>query len=67
LCGNKWRNPAVLPSGWVVCWRCGWDAVEGEGYEDGVGEFEEGTGRRKGKCPITGVDVGPGELRRVLV
>ena len=53
LCGDKWINPAVLPSGWVVCWKCGYDAVEGE----------EGDG----KCPITGVPVGPGQLRRVLV
>ncbi|WVQ84852.1 hypothetical protein IAT38_007009 [Cryptococcus sp. DSM 104549] len=87
LCGKKWQNPAVLPSGWVVCWRCGWDAVEGEdedddsGYEDDYdivsdqGEKAEKetvssegkVKRRKGRCPITGVPVGPGELRRVLV
>ena len=53
ICGNKWQNPAVLPSGWVVCWKCGYDAVEGEDAD--------------GRCPITGVAVGPGELRRVLV
>lgn len=53
LCEEKWQNPAVLPSGWVVCWKCGYDAIEGE----------EGTG----KCPITGVPVAPGELRRVLL
>lgn len=34
LCGDKWKNPAVLPTGWVVCWRCGWDALEGEGEEE---------------------------------
>lgn len=53
ICGKKWQNPAVLPSGWVVCWKCGFGAVEGE----------EGDGR----CPMTGVPVAPGELRRVLV
>lgn len=53
LCSKKWQNPAVLPSGWVVCWRCGWDAVEGDEAD--------------GRCPITGVEVGPGQLRRVLV
>lgn len=53
LCAEKWQNPAVLPSGWVVCWKCGFDAVEGE----------EGTGM----CPITGIPVGPGGLRRVLL
>lgn len=86
ICSQKWQNPAVLPSGWVVCWRCGWDALEGEsGEEDeedrgsddgskvldhGVQETREGgRGRkgRKGMCPITGVSVGPGQLRRVLV
>lgn len=58
ICQAKWQNPAILPSGWVVCWRCGWDAISGEG-EAG----EEG----KGRCPITGVAVHPSELRRVLV
>jgi len=53
VCGKKWQNPAVLPSGWVVCWKCGFDAVEGE---DG-----------DGRCPITGMAVASGELRRVLV
>jgi len=81
LCGNKWQNPAILPSGWVVCWRCGWDAVEGEdeidqSIEEMVNEDSENTedaipmqrvSRRRGKCPITGVAVAPGELRRVLV
>ncbi|KAK8849838.1 hypothetical protein IAR55_005174 [Kwoniella newhampshirensis] len=86
LCKRKWQNPAVLPSGWVVCWRCGWDAVEGEDEEgdeqndDAAGDeiggesgsmkatkAENNSSRRKGRCPITGVVVGPGELRRVLV
>jgi peroxin-12 len=79
LCGDAWRNPAVLPSGWVVCWRCGWDAVEGEEAEDEeeeggegaeVEQTREGTerpGRRRGRCPITGVPVARGQLRRVLV
>ncbi|WWD20467.1 hypothetical protein CI109_104943 [Kwoniella shandongensis] len=91
LCRRKWQNPAVLPSGWVVCWRCGWDAVEGDDEDrddeeeaevelgddkatDDVGKIvdevrQSGTklSRRKGRCPITGVVVGPGELRRVLV
>ncbi|WRT69841.1 uncharacterized protein IL334_006832 [Kwoniella shivajii] len=84
LCGNKWQNPAVLPSGWVVCWRCGWDAIEGEEEEEEIEHEEEKMGQelqedidqekvrdlrkgRKGRCPITGVEVGPGELRRVLV
>ncbi|WVW87080.1 hypothetical protein I302_109137 [Kwoniella bestiolae CBS 10118] len=81
LCGKKWQNPAVLPSGWVVCWRCGWDAIEGEDGDEEVdeegrekAEMEEadapvqiGNKRRKGRCPITGVEVGPGDLRRVLI
>ncbi|OCF39681.1 hypothetical protein I317_06536 [Kwoniella heveanensis CBS 569] len=85
LCGKRWQNPAVLPSGWVVCWRCGWDAVEGEeededeGLEDGRDENDGRTwpetgketppivSRRKGRCPITGMRVAPGQLRRVLV
>lgn len=88
VCREKWQNPAILPSGWVVCWRCGWDAVEGEtddehddemGSSGNMGDEEnkveggkgaikgnEGPGRR-GKCPITGVYVGEGQLRRVLV
>ncbi|WWC92657.1 uncharacterized protein L201_007616 [Kwoniella dendrophila CBS 6074] len=93
LCGKKWQNPAILPSGWVVCWRCGWDAVEGEDEdenedneekeEDDLDEEqqeqtdirqkvpEQGVtitrkGRR-GRCPITGVAVAPGDLRRVLI
>ncbi|WWC73836.1 uncharacterized protein I206_107808 [Kwoniella pini CBS 10737] len=86
LCGKKWQNPAVLPSGWVVCWRCGWDAIEGEEEEEpedeSVGEKGTTVGEerteeetrvsvkkkgRRGRCPFTGVEVGPGELRRVLV
>ncbi|KAI9638709.1 Pex12 amino terminal region-domain-containing protein [Dioszegia hungarica] len=131
ICGQKWQNPAVLPSGWVFCWRCGWEAVEGEtDGSDSEGEDEVGLGgldakgevkkvegeggderdegsetgsarstelemgdigdegvsyqstngqggrkgrkekrglRRRGKCPITGVHVGEGQLRRVLV
>jgi peroxin-12 len=79
LCKKEWQNPAVLPSGWVVCWRCGWEAVEGDDEEDepeeeGLvderieGESRGGTAtRRRGRCPITGVEVAPGQLRRVLV
>ncbi|ODN83968.1 hypothetical protein L202_00007 [Cryptococcus amylolentus CBS 6039] len=88
LCRKKWQNPAVLPSGWVVCWRCGWEAVEGddddtdndeEEEEEGAGGHEVADGpkegeeqgksrkARRGRCPITGVTVGPGQLRRVLV
>lgn len=103
LCGDKWKNPAALPTGWVVCWRCGWDALEGEGgdAEDGEDtvdeseaenaegaaadeasrekEHQEGLSgaertqeqsrrqRTKGRCPITGVPIGRGQLRRVLV
>jgi peroxin-12 len=83
LCKKEWQNPAVLPSGWVVCWRCGWEAVEGNDEEDGEDEEEhqerleeegsEGASRggtatrRRGRCPITGVEVAPGQLRRVLV
>lgn len=58
ICKGKWANPAILPSGWVVCWRCGWDAIAGEGEAGEAG---------KGRCPITGVEVHPDELRRVLV
>ncbi|TYJ52663.1 hypothetical protein B9479_006712 [Cryptococcus floricola] len=87
LCRKQWQNPAVLPSGWVVCWRCGWEAVEGDDDDDEEEEEEEGAGEgegddglkeeeeeqeksrtgRRGRCPITGVAVGPGQLRRVLV
>jgi peroxin-12 len=90
LCKERWKNPCVLPSGWVVCWRCGWESVEGEEEDEsdgdsishgddsavaseeavlGNGNDSELTGRkrRKGRCPITGVLVRPGELRRVLV
>ncbi|ODO07651.1 hypothetical protein L198_01232 [Cryptococcus wingfieldii CBS 7118] len=88
LCRKKWQNPAVLPSGWVVCWRCGWEAVEGDDDDDDEEEEGEGAGEgegddglkeeeeeeqeksrkgRRGRCPITGVAVGPGQLRRVLV
>jgi peroxin-12 len=57
LCRRKWQNPAILESGWVVCWRCGWDAIQGdEEYGDG-----------KGICPITGVSVSRTDLRRVLL
>jgi len=58
ICKGKWANPAILPSGWVVCWRCGWDAIAGEGEAGEAG---------KGRCPITGVEVRPEDLRRVLV
>ncbi|WOO82116.1 Peroxisome assembly protein 12 [Vanrija pseudolonga] len=58
ICKGKWANPAILPSGWVVCYRCGWDAISGEGEQGEAG---------KGRCPITGVEVHPSELRRVLV
>jgi len=81
LCTKKWVNPSILPSGWVVCWRCGWEAVEDEeDEEEGDASakevvtdekvMEERLGKRrgrKGKCPITGVRIGVGELRRVLV
>lgn len=70
LCRRKWQNPAILESGWVVCWRCGWDAIQGDGDgdDDGVGgDGDEGTGRRKGICPITGVEVSRTDLRRVLL
>ncbi|ORY34562.1 Pex12 amino terminal region-domain-containing protein [Naematelia encephala] len=67
LCGKSWQNPAVLPSGWVVCWRCGWEAVEGEESDDEAEEEVDGIRTRRGRCPITGVEVGPGELRKVLV
>ncbi|WVF68357.1 hypothetical protein IAT40_003122 [Kwoniella sp. CBS 6097] len=99
LCSKKWQNPAILPSGWVVCWRCGWDAVEGEDGDEVEDKDEEGinnesdqqgseqgaakavsvqagaggegesrvVSRRKGRCPITGMSVAPGQLRRVLV
>lgn len=74
LCGKKWQNPAILPCGWVVCWRCGWDAVEGEEEEEQKDKDEGGgeekqprVAKRRGVCPITGVKVAPGELRRVLV
>ncbi|GMK59364.1 hypothetical protein CspeluHIS016_0703790 [Cutaneotrichosporon spelunceum] len=58
ICRKQWQNAAILPSGWVVCWRCGWDAITGEGELGEAG---------KGKCPITGVAVHQSELRRVLV
>lgn len=78
ICEKKWQNPAVLPTGWVVCWRCGWEAVEGETDDDedivdgdvqGGNIMSEGrrSTRRRGKCPITGAEVGEGQLRRVLV
>lgn len=94
LCNKAWANPAILPSGWVICWKCGWNAVEGEKEchdeqsedkpreEEEVNEREkEGssyeTGKstddrekkteRKGRCPITGIYVPPGGLRRILV
>jgi peroxin-12 len=62
----------------VVCWRCGWEAIEGDDEDADVEEKEKeaegGDGdqvrmvsRRKGRCPITGVEVLPGQLRRVLV
>jgi peroxin-12 len=59
LCRRKWQNPAILESGWVVCWRCGWDAIQGDEEEEG--------GDGKGKCPITGVPVSRTDLRRVLL
>lgn len=58
ICKGKWQNPAILPSGWVVCWRCGWDAISGEGELGEAG---------KNRCPITGVSVNQSDLRRVLV
>jgi peroxin-12 len=56
LCGKKWQNPAILPSGWVMCWKCGWDAL---GAEDGDEDVP-------GTCPMTGVPVHRSELRKVL-
>ena len=41
-----------------------------EDEEDGAGEGQDvvtKVGSRRGVCPITGVEVAPGELRRVLV
>ncbi|EIW71438.1 hypothetical protein TREMEDRAFT_67766 [Tremella mesenterica DSM 1558] len=68
ICNKKWQNPAVLPSGWVVCWRCGWDAIEGIGDEEEESDDGEVVSRRKrGRCPITGMMVRSSELRRVLV
>ncbi|OWZ78711.1 peroxin-12 [Cryptococcus neoformans Tu401-1] len=94
LCNKAWANPAILPSGWVICWKCGWDAVEddkecddehskdkpreeeevSEREEEGISyEAEKSTDgtekkmKRKGRCPITGIYVPPGGLRRVLV
>lgn len=82
LCRRKWQNPAILESGWVVCWRCGWDAIQGDGDTelggDSVGDVDgkgdggggggkEGTNQRKGRCPITGVEVSRTDLRRVLL
>lgn len=58
LCRRRWQNPAILESGWVVCWRCGWDAIQGE---------DEGDAGGKGRCPITGVEVSRTDLRRVLL
>ncbi|KIY34203.1 peroxin-12 [Cryptococcus gattii E566] len=95
LCDKVWANPAILPSGWVICWKCGWNAIEGEkesgddkqnedkarrekemsdggeeeisyGTEEGTNDRENKTEKR-GRCPITGVYVPPGGLRRVLV
>lgn len=95
LCDKVWANPAILPSGWVICWKCGWNAIEGE-KESGDDKQNGGKARRekemsdggeeeisygtdestndrenktetRGKCPITGVYVPPGGLRRVLV
>jgi peroxin-12 len=70
LCRRKWQNPAILESGWVVCWRCGWDAIQGDGNDDGEGGKGAGEGGdkdRKGRCPITGVEVSKTDLRRVLL
>ncbi|WVO14945.1 hypothetical protein L204_102586 [Cryptococcus depauperatus] len=79
LCGKKWQNPAILPSGWVVCWRCGWDTIQGEDDDEdkdgGLADestdedkaAETKTKPRQGVCPITGIPVAPGQLRRVLV
>ncbi|ORX37527.1 Pex12 amino terminal region-domain-containing protein [Kockovaella imperatae] len=66
LCNKNWQNPAILPSGWVVCWRCGWDAIAGTDDVDQSGGTSENT-RRRGKCPFTGMDVSVGQLRRVLI
>lgn len=64
LCRRKWQNPAILESGWVVCWRCGWDAIHGDDDDnDESGRVKSG----KGRCPITGVEVSKNDLRRVLL
>ena len=39
----------------------------GEGKADSVGKKDGMRARRRGRCPITGLEVAPGELRRVLV
>lgn len=31
VCEQKWQNPTALPSGWVMCWRCAWDAIDETG------------------------------------
>jgi peroxin-12 len=63
LCRRKWQNPAILESGWVVCWRCGWDALHADEEDEG----ETGKDRSKSRCPITGVEVSRNDLRRVLL
>lgn len=30
ICGDPWRNATALPSGYVFCYRCAYDAVEKE-------------------------------------
>ena len=69
ICGDKWKNPAVLPTGWVVCWRCGWDALEGEGDDDGDDEVVEeaeassAEGGDVGKAAATGNAEGAGVVQ----
>jgi peroxin-12 len=28
VCENAWQNPTALPTGWVMCWRCAWEAID---------------------------------------
>lgn len=69
ICGDKWKNPAVLPTGWVVCWRCGWDALEGEGDDDDDVEVVEeaeassAEGGDVGKAAATGKAEGAGVVQ----
>jgi peroxin-12 len=52
ICEKNWENPSILPSGWVVCWRCGWEAVEGE-EDDEVGDGDEKVDFEQGKGDVS--------------